>query len=144
MKFQIEKKTLDSGKELLFVDNPYFIEYEFPVNEELPEDNIRVYAPVDISHESVIYRLYNIIGFYKEANEENETSFKVDVDSLLDQLSVYDEYWLEHEEKKNRKHSNHGTQLAKEFINVLENIPDGCAECFPFETIDQLKKEYDF
>ena len=25
---------------------------------------------------------------------------------------------------------------------LLENIPDGCAECFPFETIDELKREY--
>lgn len=24
----------------------------------------------------------------------------------------------------------------------LEGIPDGCAECFPFEIIDELEREY--
>lgn len=29
-----------------------------------------------------------------------------------------------------------------EIIARLENIPDGCSECFPFELIDELKQEY--
>lgn len=27
-------------------------------------------------------------------------------------------------------------------ISILENIPDGCAETFPFDLIDELKEEY--
>lgn len=30
----------------------------------------------------------------------------------------------------------------KEFIACLEGIPDGGAECFPFELIEELKEEY--
>lgn len=30
----------------------------------------------------------------------------------------------------------------KEIVTRLEEIPDGCAECFPFELIDELKREY--
>jgi len=40
------------------------------------------------------------------------------------------------------RHSEKAVQLVKEFILILEDIPDGCAECFPFETIDKLKEEY--
>lgn len=32
--------------------------------------------------------------------------------------------------------------LAEEFATWLEEIPDGGAECFPFETIDEMKQEY--
>lgn len=33
-------------------------------------------------------------------------------------------------------------ELVTEIIARLEDIPDGCAECFPFELIDELKQEY--
>ncbi len=39
-------------------------------------------------------------------------------------------------------HSAEGIEFVKEIIDILENITDGCAERFPFETIDELKKEY--
>ena len=32
--------------------------------------------------------------------------------------------------------------LVSVFVKKLEEIPDGCAECFPYELIDQLKAEY--
>ena len=40
------------------------------------------------------------------------------------------------------EHSNEAIALAKEIVARLEEIPDGCAEQFPFETIDKLKQEY--
>lgn len=33
-------------------------------------------------------------------------------------------------------------QLTKELIKMLEEIPDGGAELFPFELIDELRNEY--
>lgn len=33
-------------------------------------------------------------------------------------------------------------ELVREIITRLEEIPDGCAECFPFEIIDELRQEY--
>lgn len=38
--------------------------------------------------------------------------------------------------------SQEAKKLVREIINRLEQIPDGCAECFPFEVIDELKQEY--
>ena len=32
--------------------------------------------------------------------------------------------------------------LVKGVIKRLEGIPDGCAECFPFELIDELRWEH--
>jgi len=40
------------------------------------------------------------------------------------------------------RHSREAKELVEEFVAMLENIPDGCAECFPFETIAKLKWEY--
>ena len=41
-----------------------------------------------------------------------------------------------------RGHSRKAIQLVREFIEILEKIPDGCADPFPFELIDELKEEY--
>jgi hypothetical protein len=40
------------------------------------------------------------------------------------------------------KHSKEAIELVKEIIVLLKEIPDGCAETFPFEMIDTLKDEY--
>lgn len=142
MKFNIVKKTVDSDKNVMFVENSYLIEDLYPESIKKTDDNVRVYVPLDINQDSVIARLHNVIHKYGEANEANEMSFFVDVEQVLFQLDIYDEYWLEHENLRNAEHSKHGIELAKKVIQVLEDIPDGCAECFPFETIDQLKHDY--
>ncbi len=41
------------------------------------------------------------------------------------------------------KHSEEARTLIREFIAELREIPDGCAELFPFELIDELEEEYD-
>ena len=43
---------------------------------------------------------------------------------------------------KRGKHSAEGISLAADFVKMLEEIPDNCAETFPFELIDKLKEEY--
>lgn len=40
------------------------------------------------------------------------------------------------------KHSLEAIELVNEVILLLKKIPDGCAELFPFETIEALEKEY--
>ena len=39
-------------------------------------------------------------------------------------------------------HSHKARALVEQVIKELESIPDGCAELFPFELIDELKEEY--
>jgi hypothetical protein len=47
---------------------------------------------------------------------------------LISQVEIYDQLWY--------------VRHLKEFIVNLEEIPDGCAEIFPFELIDELKEEF--
>lgn len=39
-------------------------------------------------------------------------------------------------------HSAEAVALVKEFVSLLEEIPDGCSEYFPFDMIDELREEY--
>ena len=41
-----------------------------------------------------------------------------------------------------KRHSLEAILLVKEFVARLEEIADACAERFPFETIEELRREY--
>ena len=138
----------------LFINEPWLIDkYLFdygPRNRETEpeEDNIRVYIPLDLNREAILRRLQNTIYKYQEANEDNESDFSSETAMLIEQIAIYDKIWYnrtkEESDKTNAKqHSQKAISLVKEFIKLLESIPDGCAECFPFETIDELKREYE-
>ena len=66
----------------------------------------------------------------------------MDVDMLIFQIEIYDQVWYVRHMPEEGNHSLEAIELVKEFVAVLEDIPDGCAERFPFDTIDELKKEY--
>lgn len=79
---------------------------------------------------------------YGEATEENEIEFSIDVGMIISQLEIYDRVWFIRHMSKKGEHSQEAKELVRTIITRLEEIPDGCAECFPFETIDELKQEY--
>lgn len=106
------------------------------------EDNVRVYLPMDISRDSILRRLNFIINKYGEASEYNEMIFSAEVEQVIGQFEIYDQVWIAREGREGVRHSNKGTEVIKEIIETLEDIPDGCAELFPFELIDELKAEY--
>ncbi len=117
-----------------------------PENES---DNIRVYIPMDLNHTAILRRLRFIIDHYGEANEENESKFDSDVRRVLSQIEIYDRVWFVREgdyptdeHSMITGHSKKAKALVAQVIGELENIPDGCAELFPFELIEELKKEY--
>ncbi|GAB1475499.1 hypothetical protein MASR2M70_03310 [Bacillota bacterium] len=83
-----------------------------------------------------------LIAGYGEANEKNEMTFEADVNGIIFEVEIYDQIWYAREISLQGKHSVKAIELVKEIIARLENIPDGCAECFPFETIDELENEY--
>lgn len=83
-----------------------------------------------------------MICHYEEANEGNETDFSQDVEMLISQIEIYGQIWYVRYIQKNGEHSLEARELVEEFIAKLEEIPDGCAECFPFEIIDRLREEY--
>ena len=115
------------------------------VNPENEVDNIRIYLPMDLNRKAILRRLKDLIYQYGEANEENELAFGADVDRLVSQIEIYDQIWYVRHLPNNinkQKHSYEAIELVKEFIEVLKEIPDGCAERFPFDTIDELESEY--
>lgn len=109
---------------------------------EVREDNVRVYVPLDLNREAFLRRLERIIARYGEANEENETNFEQDVDAIISQVEIYDQVWFVRKMPSEGYHSFKAIELVKEIIARLESIPDGCAESFPFNTINRLKKEF--
>lgn len=116
---------------------------------ENDNDNIRVYIPMDLNHAAILRRLRFIIDHYGEANEENESKFDSDVRRILSQIEIYDRVWFVREgdypvndQGMITGHSKKAKALVAQVIKELENIPDGCAELFPFELIEELRDEY--
>ena len=91
---------------------------------------MRIYIPLDLNKDAIIRRL------------GNESEFRVDVNLLIYQIEIYDQVWYVRHMPKEGRHSKESIELVEAFVKKLEDIPDGCTECFPFETIDELKKEY--
>lgn len=79
---------------------------------------------------------------YGEATEKNEMEFSIDVGMLVSQIEIYDQIWYGQHAPAEGEHSAEAIDLVSVFVKKLEEIPDGCAECFPYELIGQLKAEY--
>ena len=114
----------------------------YSADEPVPEDHVRIYVPIDLSSEAILRRLNYVINRYGEATEANEFAFDVDVRRIITLLSIYDQFWCDRHVLKESSHSPEGKALAESIIKRLDMIPDGCAECFPFDLIDELRKEY--
>ncbi len=149
----MEHHTLDvypipKDKAPLYINEPWLIDRSLleisngSAEPEQEEDNIRVYIPLDINKNAILRRLDTMIIHYGEANEKNELDFSIDVDMLVSQIEIYDQIWYVRHMPENGEHSREAADLVREFIARLEEIPDGCAEIFPFELIDTLREEY--
>lgn len=144
---KLDPWPIPTDKTPMYINEPWIIdktllEYEVHIEPEEEDDNIRIYAPLDLNRKAILRRLDRVIAQYEEANEANEMEFGVDVNMILFQVEIYDQIWYVRHMPKEGQHSSEAVSLIKEVIERLENIPDGCAECFPFETIDELKQEY--
>lgn len=149
----MEHHTLDvypipKDKAPLYINEPWLIDRSLleisngSAEPEQEHDNIRVYIPLDINKNAILRRLDTMIIHYGEANEKNELDFSIDVDMLVSQIEIYDQIWYVRHMPENGEHSQEAADLVREFIARLEEIPDGCAEIFPFELIDTLREEY--
>ena len=132
--------------QVLLVFEPIFL-HIYCINQvkrelEEKEDNIRIYIPMDLNKDAIMRRLWNVIALYEKASEKNEFNFSQDVNALISQIEIYDQIWFVRHMPKEGKHSAEAVELVKEFVAQLEEIPDACAECFPFDIIDELKREY--
>ena len=127
----------------LYVNEPWIVDgslLEGVTGEvNIPEDNIRVYVPLDLSKDVILLRLKIIISKYGGANESNEFDFYREVRQLVYQIELYDQVWTA---RNSIDGINKVVDLVKEFVAILEQIPDGCAENFPFDLIEELKQDY--
>lgn len=116
----------------------------------LPDDNVRIYVLMDLNADKIMWRLYRIYMVLDDPDYHNETEFSTAVGIIVTQLEIYDQVWVArdaaHAVQKSEGgvyHSQKGIELAKKIIEYLEEN-EGCAECFPYETIDKLKDEFIF
>ena len=139
---------IPENKEPLFINEPWLIDRSQAVMDyvskspEPYEDNIRVYIPLDINKAAIMRRLCDLIDRYGETNEDNEYNFSSDVGALVSQIEIYDQVWRVRHVPEEGQHSREAIDLVEEFTDKLEEIPDGGAELFPFELIEELREEY--
>lgn len=138
---------IPKDKSPMFINEPYLIDQSLlsdssVFQDDLHEDNIRVYIPLDINRDAVLRRISMIIEKYGEANEENETVFQLEIEAIIAHIEIYDQIWFVRNMPSKGKHSLEAIKLVNEVILLLKEIPDSCAELFPFETIEALEKEY--
>lgn len=151
---KLDSYPVPKDKGALYINEPWIIDKSIyfetikqqqeKIEPDTEEDNIRIYLTMDLNKKTILRRLRNLVYHYEEANEENESDFSDDVYRLISQIEIYDQVWyVRHMPNDNiQRHSDEAKELVKEFIRELERIPDGGAEMFPFETIEELKREY--
>ena len=127
--------------------------YNYDLNSVSEEDDgFVISSKVKINPESILGRLDSIIRHYGEATEENEFEFSYDVSELVSQIEIYDQAIINKYKASEpgelssyfgkNDHSKDAIELVEEFVEVLQDIPDGCAELFPSDMIDELTEEY--
>lgn len=139
-------------KQPMFINEPWMIDESlFALEDRIKEpdsekDNIRVFVPMDLNKTAILRRLDHIISVYGSASEWNEMNYSVAVNRLFLQIEVYDQIWFARHPKSIgvgiTQHSTEAVDLVKQFVETLEAIPVADAECFPYEIIEELKKDY--
>ena len=114
----------------------------------LPNDNVRIYVPIDLNADIIMWQLYSLFGSHGYPTESNESVYSSAVRKIISQLEIYDQVWSarnvgETVQKVDGgvRHSRKGIELAGKIVKYLEDN-DGSAECFPYDEIEELKNEF--
>ena len=109
---------------------------------EKESDNIRIYVPLDLNKKAILRRLDAVIEKYGYTSEENEMAYSLDVERLVFQIEIYDQYCYIKELPKDKKHSTKAIELVKAFVDRLDRISVTDSEYFPYRMIRELNAEY--
>ena len=112
----------------------------------LPDDNVRVYVPLDLNAAQILNRLQQIYQIMESPDDTNELEFSYQVGKIISQLEIYDQVWVARDLGNavrigEHLHSKNGIELAGKIVSILLE-DEGCAECFPSDVVDELKKEF--
>ena len=94
----------------------------------------------------VLNRLQQIYQIMESPDDTNELEFSYQVGKIISQLEIYDQVWVARDlgnavRIEERFHSKNGIELAGKIVGVLLE-DEGCAERFPYDVVDELKKEF--
>lgn len=114
----------------------------------LPNDNVRIYVPIDLNSDFIMWRLHVIFVSLDYPTEDNESAYSYAVRRIISQLDIYDQVCVTRnfeesiqKELGGVRHSREGIELAGRIVKYLEDN-DGTAECFPWEEIGELRNEF--
>ena len=114
----------------------------------LPDDNVRIYVPIDLNADYIINRLRDILASFGSPSENNESALTVEVGKLVAQLEIYDQACTVRNLKNAQRntpdsdlHCTQGKELAKNFIAMLmEN--EGTGDSFPYSIVNELREGF--
>ena len=114
----------------------------------LPDNNVRIYVPMDLNADIIMWQLYSLHGSLGYPTEENESAYSSGVSKVIPQLEIYDQVWAARKvgetvqkEDGGERHSQQGIELARQIVKYLEDI-EGTAECFPYDEVEELREEF--
>ena len=114
----------------------------------LPDDNVRIYVPMDLNADIIMWQLYSLHGSLGYPTEKNESAYSSGVSKVISQLEIYDQVWAARKagetvqkEGSGVRHSRQGIELAKQIVKYLEDI-EGDAECFPYDEVEELREAF--
>ena len=112
----------------------------------LPDDNVRVYVPLDLNATQILNRLQQIYRIMESPDDTNELEFTYQVCKIISQLEIYNQVWVARDlgnavRIEERLHSKNGIELAGKIVSILLR-DEGCAERFPYDVVDKLKMEF--
>ena len=114
----------------------------------LPDDNVRIYVPIDINADAIMRRLHLLFVTMDYPTEDNESAYSFAVRRIISQLEIHDQVCVTRnfensvqKELGGVRHSREGIELARRIADYLEEN-DGTAELFPWDEIEKLRKEF--
>lgn len=117
----------------------------------LPEDNIRVYVPLDINEEHIIGELHSVYDRLGAVSEDSEYAYSSAVRRIITKLEIYDQIHTVRDMKNavnmaetgevGKFHSRKAIAVVKKMVEIMEGS-EGTAECFPYEIVEELKAEF--
>ena len=105
----------------------------------LPNDNVRIFVPMDLNGEDIMYQLCSLYDMLGTPSWQNENAYSLFVGRLINLLKIYDQY---HSQRDSAAHSREGVELARKIVKYLEENDSGTADDFPFAQIDELREAF--